>query len=142
MGSSIRQVKNCFENKTYLMNVKSGSGNQHTTTLVGEFLSIQPTGSPMNTNLKPNRSSTMSRTSIANFRRDASRRDGNIRAVTLEGRIINADHIFGAAKAVQESIDETFGETTHDAQLVADRKAYELRDNILNAFGRTESSSK
>jgi hypothetical protein len=39
------------------------------------------------------------------------RRIDTIRAVTLESRIINADRIFGATKAVRELIEDTFGKT-------------------------------
>jgi hypothetical protein len=46
------------------------------------------------------------------------RRIDTIRAVTLESRIMNADRIFSATKAVRELIEDTFGKT-------------ELRDKTL-----------
>jgi hypothetical protein len=61
------------------------------------------------------------------FQGNISRQIGNIRAVTLEGRVINADKIFGAASAAQESIEQTFRKIAHDAKLKADRKSYEPR---------------
>lgn len=103
----------------------------------------------MNTNLN---SGTNSQAPVVSFRGDISRRAGNIRAVTLGGMTINTDHIFGAADTIQESTQDSFGKiangcmtsrsTTHDAQLEADRNSYQLKDNILNAFGRTRNTSR
>jgi len=67
---------------------------------------IQLTGSPMNRQL--NRSGMV----------QGGRRIDTIRAVTLESRIMNADRIFSATKAVRELIEDTFGKT-------------ELRDKTL-----------
>jgi len=78
----------------------------------------------MNTNVPPERSGTASLASATISRGDVSRRIGDIRAVTLESKAPNADHIFGGAKAILESLDETFGESAHGALLERDRKMY------------------
>jgi hypothetical protein len=97
----------------------------------------------MNTNLnfKPDHSGMASQASSSSYRGDVSRRLDDIRAVSLEGRAVNADHIFSTASAVRESIEETFGKLSHDAQLKADRNTYEMKDNTLNTFGRIKDSS-
>jgi hypothetical protein len=64
----------------------------------------------MNTNLQLYRSAKASPASINGFQGDALRQIGNMRAATLNSSIPNTDHIFGMARAVQESIDDTFGQ--------------------------------
>jgi hypothetical protein len=110
---------------------------------IGGFLPIQPKGFSMTTNLnfKPDHSGMASQASTRSYRGDVSRRLGDIRAVSLEERAINTHHIFSTASVTQELIEETFGKLSHDAQLKADREAYELKDNVLNTFGRIKDSS-
>jgi hypothetical protein len=126
------------------MNVKLGSKNQNNNDVIGQSPLIQPKGPPMpNTNLKPDRSGKASHTFATNFQGDVGRKTGNIRAVTLNGKTITPDHVLSAAKAVQESLDATFGvTTTHDVWLETDRKAYELKDDVLTAFGRMKNASQ
>jgi len=76
----------------------------------------------------------LSQTPTARFRGDVSRHVGNIRAVTLDGRAVRVNHIPPAADAVQELIDYTFGKTSHELQLITDRKMYVLTDDALNSF--------
>jgi hypothetical protein len=55
---------------------------------------------------------------------------------------MNADQILGADAAVQESIEETFGEERHNLQLEADRKSYELKDDVLTYFGKVKDTPR
>jgi hypothetical protein len=63
----------------------------------------------MKRQLKPDRSGSVSQAGMVNVQ--GGRRIDTIRAMTLEGRIMNADRIFGATKAVRELIEETFKKT-------------------------------
>jgi len=81
----------------------------------------------MNTNLKPDRSGKASYAFATSLNGEVSRKAGNIRAVTLDGKTLSTEYYFRAAKAVQESLDETFGDTLHNTRLETDRKAYELK---------------
>jgi hypothetical protein len=65
----------------------------------------------MNENLQPYRSGKASQAASNGFRDDALRQIGNMRAATLGRSAPNADHVFGMARAVRESIDDTFGKT-------------------------------
>ena len=87
----------------------------------------------MNTNLKPERSGKASHTFVTKLNGEVSRKAGNIRAVTLDGKAITPDDVFSAAKAVKESLDETFGKTKHHARLETDRKAYGLKTDAWDA---------
>jgi hypothetical protein len=95
----------------------------------------------MNTNLKPDRSGSASQASTSNFKGNVSRQTGNIRAVTLEGKSVIAGLDSFADSAIRESIEDTFGKTSQDAQLETDRRAYDLKDKVPNTFGRNKGSS-
>jgi len=86
----------------------------------------------MNTNLKSQRSGLASREFITSFQGDVCRKSGDMRSEALEGRTINAEDVCGAAAAIRESLDDTFGETAHDFWLKADRLAYELKEDIID----------
>ena len=63
----------------------------------------------MNTNPKSVFAETVPQESFSSLHGDISRRVGNIRAATLDGRGMNSDRAIGMAKAIQESIDYAFG---------------------------------
>jgi len=96
----------------------------------------------MNQTFKSDRSAKAAQKSVTSLQGDISRHVGNMRAMTLENIDMNTDQILGAASAVQESINKTFGQTEHDAQVGADRKSYELKDNVLDMWGKTKNASK
>jgi len=124
------------------MNVKSGLWDESTYGGIGEFFPIQRIGFPMNKNLAPDRSGTASQASAPNFRGNIPRRIGNIRSVTLDGRVMNTDQIFGMADAVQESIEAVFGKIERDVQPETGGEFLKAQDNIINAFGKIKSAAK
>ena len=91
----------------------------------------------MGSNLRqPSRPDKAPHASGIAFRGDISRRVGNIRAATLDGR----DIVFGTAAAAGESAKNPVW-AAHDVQLGADRKCYELKDDIIIAFGKNKNAS-
>src|ERR1700733_14493299 len=80
----------------------------------------------MNTNFKAMRSGFAATSSIASSRANVSHA-GTMRAVILSGIMRKADQALEAAKAVEESIIQAFGETAHDAQLEADQNMYAFK---------------
>lgn len=95
----------------------------------------------MAVDLQSDRSIKISPSSVTRFHGTVSSRIGNIRAVTLEGRVMNAGPIFGLPWGIEETIKEVLSKSAHAVQLEADRQAYELKADILNVFGRTENTS-
>jgi len=89
--------------------------------------SLQNTGNPMNRNFTLVSSRTKPQMPTANFHGNVSHRVGNIRSVTLGGRVVNVEQTIGMEKAVQESIDTAFGRVPLEVQLEADRRSYELK---------------
>jgi len=60
-----------------------------------------------------------------------------MRGVTLESRIMNADRIFGATRAVQELIKETFGKpSVRDERLATESKIWSGRKDENSPKGR------
>jgi len=96
----------------------------------------------MGTNIKPDRLESLFHASTASFQGNISSRVGNIRAVTLDGRLVNSDKIHGADAAIQEVIEETFGEARHSLQLESDRKAYEPRGLALTPLDKMKDTPK
>ena len=81
----------------------------------------------MDASFKLSRFPATSPASAAHIRGGVSRRVGGLRSAILSGENINTDQMSGMAKAIQESIEETFGKLSLDEQLEADRSAYEMK---------------
>lgn len=93
----------------------------------------------MNENQKAGRSGVATQTFVAG---NISRRIGNVRSVTLEGRAMGPDRIFGMANAVQESIEATFGKIERDVRPGTDGKFSAPRDNVIRAFGTIKGAAR
>ncbi len=94
----------------------------------------------MNT-LQTNRSTrAVAQTSILGFRGDVYRRAGDMRAVTLENRVVNTDSIFGLSRSVEGSFEESFGKTANDIEMDADREMDEFKGNLQSAFSKYDTS--
>ena len=70
----------------------------------------------MNPNQKNNRASTEPTATIIVMPVDASRRRGNLRAVTLTNQSVNVDRLHGVTKIMQVLVDDVFGKSLCDVQ--------------------------
>jgi hypothetical protein len=67
------------------------------------------------------------RTNLSHLYSDSSQRIGNMRAIHVDGKIVNMDQSIGMRKAIEESLNYSFGERSIEEQLEADKKAYEMK---------------
>jgi hypothetical protein len=59
-----------------------------------------------------------------------------MRGVTPGSRVMNADHLLGAARTALESFGDAFGKARHIVRLENDRNIYQLQDHFLNTAGK------
>ena len=90
----------------------------------------------MTQNPKLLRPDTTSQASNFGFRGHVLRRNGDMRSVSLGGRVVNTDHIFGLAREVEGSFEETFSKTANDIDLEADEEMSDPDNNVVSAFSR------